>query len=386
MAITILPPDINPWLAGVNNLSGGITAALDQLADNKLEQLKKRNLVSNLAERLKGFNITPEQAMGYAEASLISPSILNEIPRQQAKMQEINKMKEAARIAGLDPNLVDLGPQALASAYKHQLTEPQRKAAGAAVAELFKDNPELQELLTEGGIGEHQSFQIGNLALQKQNVEEKKKKEAKDRAFKEEERKIKIQNQIDTKSAPYLTDLTKLNNVGDQIYDVASRMLKDVEAGQVFSGIMGNTPELLLKAISPKSIDFLKDSQELATLMSQGSGVATNMKIKLNLSQKPELNDSKETQVSRLKKLIDKSIKMRVPTVIKNDLISKNNGKIPEGIQHKIEKLYPKYIKVYKEANPAEYARIHGEGTVIESDGYDWILEDGNWHLVGKAS
>lgn len=98
-------------------------------------------------------------------------------------------------------------------------------------------------------------------------------------------------------------------DTSDQMEGIANEMLALLDTGKVGTGITGAYSPIFLQ--SDESQQFEALSNELAGLLASRSGVATNFKIKLAQSMKPNLRQSTNTQRKLAEKIIETSKELR---------------------------------------------------------------------------
>jgi hypothetical protein len=160
-------------------------------------------------------------------------------------------------------------------------------------------------------------------------------------------------------------------DTANQMEGIANEMIALIDTGKVGSGIAGYAPTVLQ---GDESQQFDALSNELASLLASRSGVATNFKIKLAQSMKPNLRQSTKTQRKLAEKIIETSKELRTKAEERIGSTSEGSAKQEikantTGSQNLFESL----------PNPAQYKgrKILDEktGQVLISDGSSWKKE-----------
>lgn len=98
-------------------------------------------------------------------------------------------------------------------------------------------------------------------------------------------------------------------DTADQMEAIATEMLSLLETGNVLEGWKGGVTPIYLQNDETQQFEAL--SNELASLLASRSGVATNFKIKLAQSMKPNLRQSTNTQKKLAEKILETSDQFR---------------------------------------------------------------------------
>ncbi len=105
----------------------------------------------------------------------------------------------------------------------------------------------------------------------------------------------------------------------DQMESIANEMQELLDTGEVDSGVSGKFYPNVLQNEATQQFETL--SNELALILASRSGVATNFKIKLAQSMKPNLAQKPETQKALVKRILQTSSELRNNA---NKLLGKN--------------------------------------------------------------
>ncbi len=190
----------------------------------------------------------------------------------------------------------------------------------------------LRALLPEDQYSNEQVDQLSNLAADNPQMLQQ---IAKQTLVSNKENKQKY---IDSANKSWNTNFDKSLDIANKMEDIAGQMETLLASGKVKSGLLGRaTPEFML---NDESRTFEALSNELASLIASNSGVATNFKIKLAQSMKPNITQPKKTQMQLLQNVRKQAGKILSKAEIRDNLIASNNGMQPQNIGSLVEKAY----------------------------------------------
>lgn len=173
------------------------------------------------------------------------------------------------------------------------------------------------------------------------------------------------QRTINSTNAPYLKTLDKAVTLADNMETIGEQMQALLNTGNVYSGVKGRFAPTQLQNDETQQFEAL--SNELASLLASQSGVATNFKIKLAQSMKPNISQNQGTQRRLVKDILDKSRKLKEFGEVRDELIAENGGEQPANIQSKINQRIKSGSK--KQSAELPGAQEYEEGSIIETDG-----------------
>ena len=184
------------------------------------------------------------------------------------------------------------------------------------------------------------------------------------------------QKGINSNNAPYLKKLDKAVDLADNLETIATEMQTLLDSGKVSSGLRGSiTPGVLQ---NPETQQFEALSNELASILASQSGVATNFKIKLAQSTKPNLSQKPETQRALIGDILKKAEKLKSYGTIRDQLIAENNGEQPSNIQRLInERINAKSGS--QEQSDLPPVSEYSNGSIIEVDGKQYQRNGNKW-------
>lgn len=127
------------------------------------------------------------------------------------------------------------------------------------------------------------------------------------------------QQQSQKANEPFLKDAQKAYEVGDKLESIVSEM-KQLAQDSNFQGgaISGKRPEFLMNDVTRR---YYALSQEVPALLAQGSGVATNFKIKLQQASKASVDQPIETQLKLLDRALESGKKLKRPFEAANQIL-----------------------------------------------------------------
>lgn len=356
--------------------SSGVGSGLEYLAQNKLQQLAQNQQLHNTAKMLMGSapELTYDNAMALAAqgnqaiipyfqqpasqraalmGNMVTPQqqagpqmqgspLMQQQPtaprlteeQQQGLLKMLTNPKELLAKAQQPGGLSELNkllvpqqqmsmPSAGMPQARPQMQQPQQMQ-GMQQPQMMPQQP--QQAPGYGGLQLPASPQKG-IAQQKLEIEKQK--------LSEKER-TKRQESINKANAPYLAQIDKAVALGDEMESIASEMKALLDTGNVSSGVKGTLPTIVQSSESQR---FQALANELAALLAaQGTGVATNFKIKLAQERKPNLTQKRDTQYALIKDIFDKSNKLKSIEQARNEIISENGGEQPANIKSLIQK------------------------------------------------
>lgn len=368
----------------------GLSEGLQALANMKLQQIQQRKQQEQLAPILKHFGLPPGTPLSLAQAIL--PSIVKSQATRAGEQQYQSALGDITKLqqqrAGISPGITpEITPEITATFGKEPETQQPAqfqiqdilKAAGipitspealkafgqapittklpevAARPEVPIKLPSMEEIkaLPPATLNQLTPEDIDQIAAQrglsqKQHQALQKnvfmaQKEARGQLKADERAQLARQKHIDTTNKPYTDTLDKAVEVNKKIYDIA-REMKDLWEQGITSSLGGFLPNFLLDTNS-QTFQTLSDS--LAPLIAAQQGVATNLKVKLAQSAKPNLNQNKQTQINGIERLIKQARKTLLRDEIRGILIEENGGEQPPNLRSLVEK---------------EYRRLKGKG------------------------
>lgn len=382
---------MNSTLGRLGHVLGtGLTAGLNQLAQNKIDErlrsdneiLKKREIKS-AADYLIARGLSENDA--YAVASIEDKDIrkkvfedINKIPFGRDEPQQANPMQSMTGLGEPQAQQPQVAPQQAVSgksmatqAAQRALQEPQVAPQPVATAQ------------PSGGKSLGRIFTIGKASGQ--NGED-----ASERRHKESLAQKKELAE-DAAIAPFLRGQAEDFNSAQRIYNKASGMLKILKENKKdWPGWLGSKKPIDWHR-NPAVRKYIADAGSLVSeIASSRKGQPSNFKIKLEQESKPELSQPYETQVALLEDLIQGSQKIFSIQKRINDIKKANNGRIPSDVRQKlieegIESLYasegesdnkPKEFSIGQELDELPDASKVPVGMELES-GKDTLISDG---------
>lgn len=160
---------------------------------------------------------------------------------------------------------------------------------------------------------------------------------------------LKMQQAIEKKNKPYTDLLAKGVPVAEQIANITNEMTQLAKTGKVPFGktLTRITPTEWLSDEAQR-YDML--SNELAALYAQNLGVATNAKIKLAGTVKPNLRLSQNVNLQALEDLGGRAKNILTKNQLRQNIIDQNNGLEPANLESLVEKQFKKPREESEEA------------------------------------
>lgn len=266
----------------------------------------------------------------------LAQSKLDAMAKRQRQSQTQKGLE--AIVPGLKPEqygaISGLDPQILQQFVKGELARPGEEAYAKSINQILGGEQGV-ELPNNARLNAQQATNLANISFKQQEAREK--------------HESARQKNIDATNKTWNTQFDKSLDIANKIHDISSQMKDLLSTGKVNSGIAGRyTPEFLQ---NDESRQFEALSNEIASLIAANSGVATNFKIKLAQSMKPNLTQPRKTQEKLLGNIIDQSGKIRTKGDIRNELIAENKGNQPANLGSLVEKKYKEGKSVGKENN-----------------------------------
>ena len=156
--------------------------------------------------------------------------------------------------------------------------------------------------------------------------------------------KLDQQKEARAQNANYTEPLEKRVGIISQVISKASNMMDLLEKtddegnAEVTSGWSGYWPT---RSAGSSSELFGTDAQDVASLMTElQTGVQTISKMKWNESRKPQLTQTRETQIQKTQDLLDEGAKVELEGALRNYITDKNDNIEPKFIQKEVKKYY----------------------------------------------
>jgi len=370
------------------SLAQGFGGGLDYLFEHKYGQLRDKYEQEKQEKQYKK-NLSDLISSGYSEpeanklltlaridprlaASSMKPGVTAINPQQQAQgLSGLGfKPEEAQAISQLDPKLQ-------LEVVKRKLMEPGNQAYASALSSILGGSQAPQNI---GALNQQQVTKLAELGLAQQRELARERRHTQQFNIKDlrEQQKLALGKEKDVikNNMPYIKQLNKAAGNAEDIQFIAAEMLELLNTGKVGSGITGAfTPGVLQSSESQR---FEQLSNELATKLAGQSGVATNQKIKLAQSIKPNLSVRRDVQQKGLQSILEQTQRVLSERDLANSVIEASKGKQPENLQGVIKKQLKNQEIISKLPNAQEYL----DDTIIEIGGKKFIKSNNTWKEI----
>lgn len=189
------------------------------------------------------------------------------------------------------------------------------------------------------------------------------------------------QTSINNQNKPFNAMLDKAQANAEESIDAADHIINLVKTGKVASGFGGKWP-LWMQNVETQ--DFAKYSDILAQQISGQSGVSGAFKIKFAKGQKPNLEDSTQTQLNSAYQVKEKAQKALRKIAIRDELIAENGNEQPANLASLVNKRIKELDKggIDENAfsalpNPALWFSMHGSKPIENEDTGERMVSDG---------
>lgn len=305
---------------------GGISNALNALAQQKMNELQQRQQAAQVAPGLQA--LLPQQsqqsiqALSQLPSPFLMPFLKNQAQMEQFAQQQAAKQQEQVQHASFLEPLI-----------------------GKPLAQIFARNPkaEASYLSMFGELPGQQQQQLQATTQQnEQNIVPQQMQTALE-AHPSLQGLGKIlpprqQQMINTSSKKYVEGIGKVKDLAEETLEVIGRMRELDATGRVLQRATGLRPTFLQ---NDETAQYDKESKRLAGMLTERQGgVPTGYKIKFAESQKPNLSHSTKTRDRLLSALEKEAQRALNKTELANQLISLNNYQIPSNLSARVENLY----------------------------------------------
>jgi hypothetical protein len=280
MVQIINDPRSNPYQALASSAGRGLSAGLQNILNQKIEAMQRKPI----RQELEALNISPEDA-----------AFISRLPPKE-------------QLAALQ-------------AYQYQSQQPQEQNGIQAMQGGYQ--PQQQQYQPHAPQQQQQPFRSGIVGGGSPA------------------QSLARQRSVNSANAPFLKKFgTALDNA-ESAKSSLLRMKDLVQNGKVASGIKGQVLPQFLQNSDTQLFD--KESNTLAGILSGQQGVPTGYKIKFALTQKPNINQNRQTQIRLIDNLLEEVEKVIVKGDIRDTLISQNNGEQPSNLETLINQQYKQY-------------------------------------------
>ena len=308
----------------------------------------------------------------------------------QNKLQEIQQRKAHSALEALMPGagkIANLPQHLQQNALKELLQGPRNQAFDQRLQELIGAPQNAPQVSPVTALNERQAIDLAKLGLQKQKAE----------AQKEQfETKLKTQKQrdIDKDTKTGYDEIQRAATVADETAPIIDRMEQLDKSGQIDApGAVALfqyvSPKYFKAALSPASAEFTKLRSNFVKFWNtETGGNLTNQKLAAFMDSVPDLLTSKEgrERIYKVSRIQNKMAEVREKAM--NDIIAANDGERPKNllsaVNLKTNKVMKNLAKAFAEGadirpNLPE-AKLYKPGTVFEDDyGSKYELENGQW-------
>jgi len=369
---------------GFSKATGSLLGSgLEYLAQNKLNQMKFQNLVSQgyspeQAKHLLWMDDAKLQheAMGqFAQANALKgiQEQDEEVPQETQFNQYAMGNGEQAQPQeqqnqGISPEIMQLlsqGNKAPALGMLQQFAQPQQQKPAEIQPKAGEVSP------TQANAGPRKKVQPTEAQLLGQALSKGAGKTATGVNDKQ-------QAAIDKSQAAYNKNLDSRLQALRDITDKAGKLKELLEKGaedesQVGSGWTGYAGSFAPRILGSASEQFATTADDVAAaLTSLDRGVQTISKIRFNQQRKPNLGQTRLTQEERVEELLDYGRKGFLEEDLRNHLVESNGGKNPENLSGKVKKFYTKLEKSIPPVPPnAEQGQVFND----KKNGVKWVVE-----------
>ena len=407
---------------GPNNLGAqigaGLSAGLTRLAEQKFEQLARREIHREKASRLIGLGLPPNQAdylaglsdrYGYAHAQ----GFLGQQPEQQQAYGEQTtqgapqQVQQPQQMQQPDLNQI-AGTQIPGASPSPEQLMLQSLAQGQPLSDIQANLQAVREPSMKQGVGDNRRAQQPRANLQEEMImghampqelrdfiAEEKKSVAQEspKSKKGSTELIKAVNQelsdsqqtaVERTNAKYNEELDRRARAARNLLGIATSMEELVNKGNVSSGVLGAIQNKLgssLQGEDTATFDSLSEeaANEAASLF---PGQVTNEKLRSARKTKPNLSQPRETQLSRIYSMKKKAEDVIALDDIRRQIVEENGGKQPRNIGRVIEQRYKRYesekgVQVGAVVS-AEQSAPEGS-TAIDESGNPYVFRNGRW-------
>lgn len=351
----------------------GLGAGLAQLAQDKYGQLQK----GKIARQLESMGVPMSDAQ-----------YISGLP-EQYQLQALSMLNLGGAEQQQQANPIQQMMSQLAS---QQQEQPQQQIGGSGNLSGLQNLP-ISELLAQlqGKQGQQsmsvmqptqQQMAPQQQEIQQQPVENKPYRSSLIGGGKKPEQQ---QRAINSNNAPYLKELDKGVVLAEKMNDLANEMDELLSTGKVYTGGWGKIIPGV--AQNTETQRFVALSNELAGLLASQSGVATNFKIKLAQSMKPNVEQSRSTQKALVENVRKQADKILERNRLKDELIASNNYEQPANLKTRVNELFEKESKTSsKSAKSDTFSSLNEiknakEGTKVQDEdtGKIYVRKGGKW-------
>lgn len=351
---------------------------------NRMPEKQRAEALATTLERLQGEQ--KAEQVGYQGQTEEPAAAMTRAPQRNTSLSNIlggQSSQTQPNIGGATAGGVsmDLLPEPLRQALEEARNPRKQEQASQQNVQYepeqqnVQPKPNLEQQPAPKAVGKHDRLIA---ALRSGN---KKDEQAEERA------RITKQTSINNQNKAFNTMLDKAQANAEESIDAADHIINLVKTGQVASGFGGKWP---LWTQNTETQDFAKYSDILAQQISGQSGVSGAFKIKFAKGQKPNLEDSTQTQLNSAYQVKEKAQKVLRKIAIRDELIAENGNEQPANLASLVNKRIKELEKSDNGQNtftglpnPAIYFSLHGDapldneetGEAFISDGKQWIRE-----------